>query len=346
MKISVNSNLKQAIKILNKFGTRTLVVLNNNDKVVGTLSDGNIRRSILEGSNLSTSIDDIYNKRPIMIYEEEANQQTLKKIFFEKKIQIIPIINKKKELKKIYLLEDIIKQQEFSYVKNDKFKNLAVVIMAGGKGLRMRPYTNFFPKPLLPLGNETVIDNIISKFLNFKMNNFYITTNYKHKMINNHLSNYKSKINYKLIKEKKYLGTAGSLSYLKNVKEDLFFVTNCDVIIDESYREIINFHKKNKNDLTIVAAKKKIKLSYGVCLVDNKNQFLKMEEKPNYSFLLNIGLYLVNRNQLKILKKNHKLDMDELIFKFKNKKKKIGIFEIANNNWKDFGNWESYDNYQ
>ena len=345
MKIILNSNIKQAIKILNKYGTRTLVVLNKNNQVIGTLSDGNIRRSILKGVNLESSINDIYNNNPIVIYENEINFQKLKKIFLKKKIQLIPIINKKKELKTIFYLEDIIKHEEFNNL-NDEYNNLGVIIMAGGKGLRMKPYTNFFPKPLLPINNDdTVIDKIILKFLNFKINNFYITTNYKHKIIDNHFKHYKSKIKYKLIKEKKFLGTAGSLFNFKNLKQDLFFVTNCDVLVDENYKEIINFHKKKKNDLTIVASKNTIKFPYGVCLMDDKKQFLRMEEKPSYNFFFNIGLYLFNRNLFKILKKNQKLEMNDLISKIKNQKKKIGIFEIGQDNWKDFGNWKSFNNH-
>lgn len=249
MKISVNSNLKQAIKILNKYGTRTLVVLNKNNNVIGTLSDGNIRRSILKGSNLESSINNIFNNNPITIYENEVNSKELKKIFLKKKIQLIPIINKKKELKKICYLEDIIEQKEFNHLNNDEYNNVGVIIMAGGKGLRMKPYTNFFPKPLLPINDDTVIDEIILRFLKFKLNNFYITTNYKHNMITNHFKNYKLKIKYKLIKEKKFLGTAGSLFNFKSLKEDLFFVTNCDNLIDANYKEIINFHKKKKMTL-------------------------------------------------------------------------------------------------
>ena len=217
--------------------------------------------------------------------------------------------------------------------------------MAGGKGLRMKPYTKIFPKPLLPIVDETVIDSIISKFLNNKINNFYITMNYKHKMISNHFENYKIKIKYKFIREKKSLGTAGSLSFLNNKKKNLFFVSNCDVIVNEDYHSILKFHIKNKNDFTIVASKKFINFPYGVCLLDDKKRFSGLEEKPSYSFLFNIGLYLINKNELKFIKKNIKLNMDELILKLKKQKKKIGIYEINSSKWHDLGNWESYKNF-
>ena len=194
------------------------------------------------------------------------------------------------------------------------------------------------------MGEETVIDLIVSKFLNFKINNFYVTTNYKHQVINNHFKKYKANINYKLIKESKKLGTAGSLAYLKNSEENLFFVSNCDVVINENYNNILNFHTKNKNDFTIVASRKSINFPYGVCLLNKKKKFEGFREKPNYNFLLNTGLYLINKKELRFLKKNQNLDMDDFILKLKKKKKKIGIYQIDHDKWQDLGSWESYNN--
>ena len=344
MQIYINSNLKEAIKILNRHGAKTLVVINKNKKLVGTLSDGNIRKSILKGYTLESSINNIFHKKPIFFYDNELDYKKIKNIFLKKKIHLIPIVNKKKEIKKIIFLEDIINFDELNLNSKNNSSNLGVVIMAGGKGLRMQPYTKIFPKPLLPINDITVLDTIVSKFLNNNINNFYITTNYKHKMIFNHFKRYKSKINYKIIKEKISLGTAGSLSYLKNLKEDFFFVTNCDVVINEDYKKILKNHIKNKNDMTIVVSRKSIKLSYGVCLLNKKNKFSGIQEKPSYKFLFNVGLYLINRKEFKFIKKNQKLDMDKLIVKLKKNKKKIGIYETDYKNWKDFGNWENYIN--
>lgn len=343
MNIFKNSTVRSAIKILNKHKKRTLVVIDKKNKLLGTLSDGNLRKSILKGFGLDSPIDKIYDKNPITLFEYQANFKNLKDIFLKYKVQLIPIINKKKILKKIFYLEDILEKNTYYKNAQNKFSNLGVIIMAGGMGVRMKPYTNIFPKPLLPLRNNTVIDAIISKFLDNKINNFYITLNYKHNLMRNHFEKYKSEINFNFIKEKKPLGTAGSLYYLKNSKENLFFVTNCDVIIDEDYKNIIDFHKKNKNDLTIVAVKRTINLPYGVCLFDSKKKFSSILEKPSYNYLLNTGMYLINSNKFSILKKNQKLDMTDLINKLKKRKQKIGVYEINEINWKDFGNWKIYN---
>ncbi len=345
MKIFSNSNIRQAIKILNKSGARTLIVVDKNERLIGTLSDGNIRRSIINGFNLETSINKIYNKDPIFIYENKIDLKKIKKIFLKKKIYLIPVVNKKKKIVKILYLEDVLDFDNANYGANKYSKKLGVVIMAGGKGIRMQPYTKIFPKPLLPMGDDTVIDLIVSKFLDYKINNFYITTNYKHQQINSHFKKYKTKINYKLIKENKKLGTAGSLSYLKFSKEDLFFVSNCDSVISENYNHVLNFHVNNKNDITIIVSKKSIKFPYGVCMLNDKKKFEGFKEKPSYNFLFNTGLYLINRSQLKILKKNQKIDMDDFILKLKKKKKKIGVYQIDYSRWEDLGSWESYNDF-
>ena len=188
-------------------------------------------------------------------------------------------------------MEDVLDIDNFSNGVKKFSKKLGVVIMAGGKGLRMQPYTKIFPKPLLPMGEETVIDLIVSKFLDFKINNFYITTNYKHQIIDNHFKKYKTNINYKLIKENKQLGTAGSLSYLKDLKEDLFFVSNCDVVIRENYSSILNFHTKNKNNFTIVASKKSIKFPYGVCQVNEKKNLKVLKKNQVMIFIQHRALF-------------------------------------------------------
>ena len=209
MKILKKVNIKKAITILNKHGSKTILVVDKNNKLLGTLSDGDIRKSIIKGFNLKDSIEKIYNDKPFFLYKEDR-PHNIKKIFLKKKIDLIPIVNKQLKVLEIILFKNIFDKQEKEKKVDEKYKNYGVVIMAGGKGIRMQPYTKVFPKPLLPVGNETVIDIIISKFLNFKINNFYITTNYKHNIIKDHFKKYSNSINFKLIKEKKKLGTAGS----------------------------------------------------------------------------------------------------------------------------------------
>ena len=345
MQILVNESIRKAIKILNIYGSKTIVVVGKNKKLVGTLSDGDIRKSIIKGFKLDDSIQNIYNKDPIFVYENEIDKKKLRKIFLEKKIYLIPVVNKIKKLIKVFHLEDVFKIENLNHEAKEYSQNLGVVIMAGGEGVRMQPYTKIFPKPLLPMGDETIIDLIVSNFVRHRMNNFYVTTNYKHFAIDSHFKKYRTNIKYKLIRENKKLGTAGALSYLKDNKENLFFVSNCDILVSVNYKQVLNFHINNKNDITIVVSKRSVKFPYGVCQLNKKNKFFGFKEKPSYDFLFNTGLYLINKKEFKIIKKNQKLDMDTFILKLKKKKKKIGVYQINYNKWHDLGNWENYNNF-
>ena len=144
MQILVNSNIRQAIKILNKNGLKTIIVINNNGKLIGTLSDGDIRRAIIKGFNLNNSINKIYNKKPIILYEDQIDKKKIRQIFLKKKIYLIPVVNKKKKLTKIFHLEDVLDLDNFNNKIKEYSKKLGVVIMAGGKGIRMHPIQKFF----------------------------------------------------------------------------------------------------------------------------------------------------------------------------------------------------------
>jgi dTDP-glucose pyrophosphorylase len=344
MYIFTHSSIKEAIKVLNKYGSKTIIVINNSKKLSGTLSDGDIRKSILKGYSLEDKINKIYNKNPIFLKKNQIDIKKIKEIFIKEKIDLIPIVNSKKKIVKIFNYKDLFNFDQIDNKNLQSQNKVGVVIMAGGEGLRMQPYTKIFPKPLLPVKNDTIIDLIIENFLKFKFNNFYITTNYKYQIIDNHLKKIKFEIKYKLIKEDKKLGTAGSLEKLKNCEEDIFFVTNCDILINENYKNIIKYHQKNKNDLTIISSKKIISFPYGICEVDNKRKFLSFKEKPHYNFLINIGFYLINKKNFRFIKKNQNIDMNELILKFQKLNKRIGIYEVDYDKWKDFGNWKSYNN--
>ena len=256
--ISKYDSLKKALEIFDKSGDKCLVVVDKNQKFAGTLSNGDIRRSILKKIGLSAKIEKIYNKKSIFFYDNKYTNENLIKIFTKRKIDIIPIINNKRKI------VDIKKYYEF--ISDEKIKiNVPVVIMAGGQGTRMKPFTNILPKPLIPINNKTVIEHIMDNFLKYNINNFYFSLNYKSKILKTYLSELKSIFKIKFLTEKKELGTIGALRLLRNKIKKPFFVINCDTILNIDYLEFYNFHKKNKFDITIVASKKSIQFPYGVC---------------------------------------------------------------------------------
>ena len=346
LKITEDKTIKDALLRINQNLQKCLIVVDKKSKLKGTISDGNIRRGLLKGLTLEAKINKIYNKKNIIYLKQknfslsEAKKKIIKN-FHNTFIGIIPIINEKKIVKDFFTIDTILSTKN-NFLKK---KNTPVVIMSGGKGSRLKPFTEMFPKPLVPVGNKTAIDHIIDNFLKSNFDNFIFSINYKSKLLKAYLQEKKEKkikINY--IQEKKPLGTAGSLRLLskKFLKED-FFVINCDTILNLDYQSVLEYHKSNKNYITLVVSMKEIEVPYGVCLPKKDNTLNTIYEKPKKRYLVNTGLYVVNSKVIKFIPNNRKFDFDEFIKKVKSKGFKIGLFPIEDNLWKDIGSWNDFN---
>ena len=265
------SSIKKALNDLKLSGEKCLIVVNSNKKLLGTLSDGDIREAILNNHSLSDSIKNIYQKKCIYFYEKDLDIIKIKKIFTNKIISLIPVVNNNLKVIKTINWFDIFKDSEIPLVEK---LNIPVVIMAGGKGTRLQPLTNILPKPLIPINQKTIIEHIIDRFLKYDIKLFFISINYKSLIIKAFFKELKNDYKVKFLEEDSPLGTAGSLSLLNNKIKKTFFVTNCDTIINANYNDFYNFHLKNKNDLTIMVSAKQFEIPYGTCEL-NENGLLK-----------------------------------------------------------------------
>ena len=324
-----------ALKKLKKSGARCLIV-SKKKKFLGTLSDGDIRNN-LNKLKQTDKIEKFYNKRAKYLLEKNYSRQELENLFINKFLDIVPICNKALFIKKVILRADYIKNPEIYWEKKN---DIPVVIMSGGLGTRLRPITNIIPKPLIPLGKSTVLEEIISNFRLNGFNNIFISINYFSELIITYLNQKRIK-NIKYIKENRKLGTIGSIGLIKKKYKNLV-VTNCDVLLKIKHSKFLKFHNKNKNDITIVVAEKSFSLPYGVCNIEN-NILKNMEEKPKYKFSVNIGMYVLKSTATKLIKRNQKLDFDQLIKKAKDKKLKIGTFFISDKNWQDTGEFNKLE---
>ena len=338
--IDCNANTIDALKKINTLGGASLIVTKNKNILAGILSSRDLRKAILANTITNKKIKKIYNSNPKFIYSDELKKKIKEIIFNINKINIIPVVEKK--TKKI---TDILTNDKINLLKKKKKNRLkaSVVIMAGGRGERLMPYTSVLPKPLLPINEKPTIQHIIDKFNQYTPENLFVTINYKSEILESYLKEFRKKntsISIITIKEKKPLGTAGSLFFIKKQLKDNFFLTNCDTIINSDYNEIYSHHIKKKNDITIVTAIKKFEVPYGVCTVSNNN--FSMKEKPKFSYNANTGFYVIKKDCLKVLKKEEHLNFNDFLLNCQKQNKKIGIFEINENRWTDVGQMKEY----
>ena len=339
LKIYKNDSINKALKKLQLNKMKALIVVDKKDKLLGILNDANIRRAMLSGASINSKITKFFVKKKdiYFVYQNEYNFNLVKKRLFKNSYFVVPVIDNKEKLVNFISFKDRNNKKKF-------FHKFPVVIMAGGEGIRMKPFTNILPKPLIPVNEKTVLEHIIDNFLDQSINRFYISINFKSEIIKAFVQdlNKKLKINIKIVKENKPLGTCGSLKLLEKKINENFFVSNCDTLVNINFNEAMKFHKKNNNFLTIISCKKKFQIPFGILKIDNKNKLKIMNEKPIKTFFVNTGVYIFNPKIFKKLKKNKKIDINEIIKSLKNNKNKIGVFKINEDKWNDVGQWNEY----
>ena len=338
--IKDKQSIYTAMQLLQKTAEQCLIVVNSKNKYEGTITDGDIRRYILNGNNLDNSIKEVYNKNSFYFSKSEFDLAKVKRLILRNNLPIIPIIDKNRYPIEYYNRDNI-------ELKNDKKSSqkkldVPVVIMAGGRGTRLKPFSQVLPKPLIPINDKTLIEHVIDRFKLSGISKLFLTINYKSRIIKSYFNELDKDYKISYIKEDKELGTAGGLYLLRNRIKKPFFVSNCDTIIKEDYAKIYEFHLKEKNHITLVAAMKKYVIPFGICEVHKNGQLKDIKEKPKSNYLINTGMYVVNHDLLKFIPKNRKYDFTEFIDQLIKKRKKVGIFPVVEDLWIDVGQWPEY----
>lgn len=324
----------EAMKCLEGVGRKILFVTHNN-KLVATLTDGDIRRWILKKGSLSCKIKEVANYNPKFINENE--RYLLKEIMKKNKIEAIPIVDEDKNVISIIFSNS-------KEVRYEKKLDIPVVIMAGGFGTRLHPYTKILPKPLIPIGEIPIIEHIINKFNYFGCCQFFLIVNHKKNMIKAYFSDVVKKYEINYIDETIPLGTGGGLTFLKGIIDRTFILSNCDILIEEDFKKIYKFHKEENNLITMVCSLKHIKIPYGVIDINEKGKIEMMKEKPEMSFLTNTGVYIIEPEVIDSIEENISIGFPDIIEKYrKEHNNRIGIFPISENNWMDMGELEGME---
>ena len=313
---------------------RGIIYICDGDILLGVITDGNIRRHILSNGDLNISVDKIMNGSPKFI--KQSDDVDCYSYMKENNITSVPIVNDEFSIITIKFLN-----AETVYKSSNL--NIPVVIMAGGKGTRLSPYTDVLPKPLIPIGNETITELIISRFKKFGGNDFNMIVNYKRNLIKAFFAEAEKTYNIKFTDEEKFLGTAGGLKLIEYDYNSTFFLTNCDILVEADYADILSYHNANQNIITVVCAAKKVEIPYGTIDVNDNGNIIRLNEKPSFSFMANTGFYVVEPKFMKYLPEDTFVHITEIIEKCIDGGEKVGMYPISESSWFDMGQLEELE---
>lgn len=327
-----------ALRRMDEVGYK-LLIIRDGDAFQGLLSIGDIQRAIIKNVDMATPITSILRTKFLVCYDT-MERDDIKREFLRTRSVFMPILSHDKKLVDVAFWDEFFPSDDVTVVEK---LGLPVVIMAGGVGSRLRPLTHVLPKPLLPIGEKTIIETIMDKFVRVGCQKFFLSLNYKASMIRHYFKELNaSQYEITCFEEEAPLGTAGSLSLLRSQLTQTFFVTNCDIIIDQEIEEVLKYHRENRNELTIVAALKHIKLAYGALVTGPEGLLERLDEKPDLVFKVNSGVYVLEPQLLAEIPEKTVFNMTELIDVILARGGRVGVFPISEGCWTDIGNWDDY----
>lgn len=319
-----------------------LLLVLNEGKFHSLLSIGDIQRAIIANKPLSTAIEYILRPKVNVAKVTDFREDIIAKMR-QRRNDFMPVVDDDGNVADVIFWEDI---SSFKEARVKTPFTLPVVIMAGGQGSRLRPLTNVLPKPLIPIGEQTMMEDIMDRFVECGCHDFYVSVNYKADTIRRYFDNLgKPQYHVEYFQEAKPLGTAGSLHLLRDKIKDTFFVSNCDIIIDEDYGEILKYHYENHNEITVVAAIKNLAIPYGTLETKAEGLLSDIKEKPDYTFKINTGMYILEPNLIKEIPEDEFYHITFLIEKLMKEGRRVGVYPINEGSWTDVGNWEEYLKY-
>lgn len=325
--IDEEATMLEAMELLDRVAKKVLFVVKQG-QFVAAITDGDIRRWILKKGNLDARVKEIANYNPKFINEKD--KLAAKEIMRELSIEALPVLNEYKDIVSI-----VFRNEE--EIRDSKNLYAPVVIMAGGLGTRLYPYTKILPKPLIPIGELPIVEHIINRFNKYGADQFFLIVNHKKNMIKAYFNEIEKNYEVNYADEDQPLGTGGGLSLLKGKITSTFILTNCDILIEEDYEKIYDYHKKENNLVTMVCSLKNVRIPYGVIEISENGEIEEMREKPEFSFFTNTGMYIVEPKVIDELEENKSIGFPDIIERYKEAGEKIGVYPISEHSWLDMG---------
>lgn len=335
--ISGTNTLIQALTQMDERGVKLLFVFDN-DRFLGILTIGDIQRAIIRNVDLNSAVLSILDKKKIYAKLTD-DMETIKKKMYSLRAECMPLVSEDGQLLDVFFWKEMFNEKKQE--RTDKI-DVPVVIMAGGLGTRLKPITNVIPKPLIPINEKTILETILDQFKGIGCKKYYLSVNYKSEIIEYYLNNIEEKYDITFLKEDKPLGTIGSVSLLKGKIDKPFFVSNCDIIVDQDYRDVYDYHVNNKNDITIVTAIKSFHIPYGVIETGADGLMEGISEKPDKSYMINTGVYILEPQLINEIPSDTFYHITDLIEKVRARGGRVGCFPVSEKSWTDIGDWNEY----
>lgn len=333
--ISPDNTVVEAMQKIDRNARGILFVADKKHRLSGVVTDGDIRRWLIRTGELSAAVSKLMNVNPMRITKKE--QASAQEYMIRHSITALPVVTTKGVISDILFRDtECVAHQKIEGI----LKEVPVVIMAGGKGTRLYPYTKILPKPLIPIGDIPIMERIIGRFCEYGTEHFYATVNYRKNMIKSYFSEIAGDYEICYVEEDRPLGTAGSLKLLPDTITQPFIVTNCDILIHADYEDIYRYHRESGNEMTIVTALKNIVVPYGVIHSSENGMVESMEEKPCLSYFVNTGMYILNPDLLEDIPEDTFFHMTDLSDALIRQKRKVGMYPISEDSFLDMGEFE------
>lgn len=335
-KVSENENVKNVIEYMEKNNIKAVFVINNQNILQGLFTYGDMRKYFLQNGDLTSKISSAMNTNPVVFYSlEEA--RAVSKI---KKMVVYPIVDVEK-----HIIDAVFERDKGDNVKiSNALERIPLVMMAGGKGTRLYPYTKILPKALIPIGNITISEHIIQKFIKFGCQKVFFVLKHKGNMIKSYFNEMNKEYEIEYLEETKFLGTGGGLSLLKGKMNDTFFVSNCDIIVNADLECALETHRKEGNVITFICAMKDVIIPYGVIETNDRGQITNIREKPELSFLTNTGVYIIEPKVVEELEDDEYIHLPDIAQRYIEKGENVGVFPISEKAWFDMGQFSEMEN--
>ncbi|SEA51399.1 CBS domain-containing protein [Pseudobutyrivibrio sp. ACV-2] len=326
--IHEEDTILQAMRTFDASGRKTAFIVDEDNKLLAAVSEGDVRRFILSGGDLNEPVSKIANYKPRSLKEDERDDA--RDFLRRHNIQGLPIVDDEGRV------IDTIFWSENNLTKQSNI-SAPVVMMAGGKGTRLYPYTRILPKPLIPVGDKPISELIMDSFAEYGINKMFMIVNHKKGMIKSYYGETPKPYDIEFVDEDAPLGTGGGLSLLRGKVNETFILTNCDILIEEDYSKIYEHHKKEGNMITMVCSLRNFQIAYGVVEFGEHGNIIDMKEKPEFSFFTNTGIYIVEPEVIDYIKDGEVIGFPDIINRLKDDDKKVGVYPINENTWMDMG---------